>query len=72
MLNGRSRDALGALPERAGDAPGRPRAFLGRPGVPQEGPGTDFRSILDAPETEIASNWIKVASNFDQNFDPQS
>ena len=42
VLNGRFRDALGALLERAGDAPGRPRALLGRPGVPQEGPGTDF------------------------------
>ena len=53
MLNGRFRDALGALLERAGDAPGRPRALLGRPGTLQEGPGTDFWSILGAPETEI-------------------
>ena len=60
VLNGRFRDALGALQERAGDAPCRPRALLGRPGVPQEGPGTDFRSMFDAPETEIASNLINL------------
>ena len=24
------------------------------PGVPQEGPGTEFRSILDAPKIKIA------------------
>ena len=59
VLNGRSGDVFGALPERAGDAPGRPRALLGRPGTPQEGPGTDFWSILDGPRTKIASNFIK-------------
>ena len=60
MLNGCSRGALGALLERAGDAPGRPRALLGRPGMPREGPGTDFLSIFDAPETEIASDLIEL------------
>ena len=48
---------LGALPERAGDAPSRPRALLGRPGTPQEGPRTDFWSILGAPRNEIASKF---------------
>ena len=60
VLNGCSRNAFGTPPDRAGDAPGRPRALLGRPGTPQEGPRTDFWSILGAPRTKIASNFIKV------------
>ena len=60
--NERSRDAFGILPERAWDAPGFPRALLGRPGTPQEGPRTDFWSILGAPRTKIASNFIKVST----------
>ena len=64
------RATVGALLER--DAPGRPCAFLGQPGERQEGPGTDFLSIFDALETKVAFNWIKVAPEFVQSFNPQS
>ena len=72
VLNGRSRDAFGTPPDRAGDAPGRPRALLGRPGTPQEGPRTDFWSILGAPRTKIASNFIKVSTEIRSYFDGNS
>ena len=42
---------------------GCPGHSLGRPGVPREGTGTDFRSISDAPETQIASNCTEIDRN---------
>ena len=72
VLNGRSRDAFGTPPDRAGDAPGRPRAILGHPGTPQEGPRTDFWSILGAPRTKIASNFIQVSTEIRSHFDRNS
>ena len=71
VLNGRSRDAFGTPPDRAGDAPGRPRALLGRPGTPQDGPGDRLLVDFGCPEEQNCFQVHQNCLNLDRHFDPQ-